>query len=107
MIRARSTWSLIPSLAQRRMAAGQPISLLGGTEADSEYGEKSARVRIMYQTASAQQARDIAKSLRIAYVWVDAVERKAYPAGVAKFDGAPQLFPPVFRNAEVSIYRVQ
>ena len=31
--RGRTTWSLIPSFAQRRMAAGQPISLLGGTAA--------------------------------------------------------------------------
>ena len=29
--RERSTWSLIPSFAERRMGAGRPISLLGGT----------------------------------------------------------------------------
>ena len=104
--RARQTWSLIPSFAQRRMAAGRPISLLGGTTPGSEYTEKSARVQTMYSTGSAPQASEIARSLRIDYVWVDRVERTAYPAGVAKFDAAPSLFAPVFKNAEVTIYRV-
>jgi hypothetical protein len=108
MVRARQTWSLIPSFAQRRMAAGQPISLLGGTaEKDTEYREKSERVRTMYATQNAQEAWDIARSLRVDYVWVDRVERTAYPSGVAKFDTAPQHFAPAFKNSEVSIYRVQ
>jgi hypothetical protein len=105
--RGRSTWSLIPSFAQRRMAAGQPISLLGGTQDDSEYGQKSARVRTMYQTESAGQAADIARSLRIDYIWVDRTERAAYPNGVAKFDADPARFTPVFVNAEVRIFGVR
>jgi hypothetical protein len=107
MARERQTWSLIPSFAQRRMAAGRPISLLGGTDARSEYADKSAQVKTMYAIDNAQQARDIARSLRIDYVWVDRVERGAYPSGVAKFDAAPALFAPAFKNGEVSIYRVQ
>lgn len=108
MVRARQTWSLIPSFAQRRMAAGQPISLLGGTATSgTEYADKSSQVRTMYDTSDAQQAWHIARSLRIDYVWVDQVERKAYPTGAAKFEAAPQLFAPAFKNAEVSIYRVQ
>ena len=107
MVRARQTWSLIPSFAQRRMAAGQPISLLGGTDEGSEYRQRSERVRAMYTTANAQEAWDIARSLRIDYVWVDRVERTAYPSGVAKFDASPQRFAPAFKNAEVTIYRVE
>lgn len=107
VVRHRSTWSLIPSFAERRMAAGRPISLLGGTADNSEYAERSARVKAMYDTGSAPQALDIARSLRIDYIWVDSVERAAYPAGVAKFDAAPQSFAPVFRNGEVTIYQVQ
>ena len=106
--RGRTTWSLIPSFAQRRMAAGQPISLLGGTEpSGTEYAVKSARVKTMYETRDAQQAWDIARSLRIDYIWVDQVERKAYPESVAKFDGEARLFQAAFRNTEVIIYRVQ
>ena len=107
LARERQTWSLIPSLAQRRMAAGRPISLLGGTTPGSEYAEKSAQVKTMYATGSASEAHDVASSLRIDYVWIDRVERAAYPTGVAKFDRAPSLFAPVFKNAEVSIYRVR
>lgn len=107
LVRDRSTWSLIPSFAQRRMAAGRPISLLGGTSDTSEYAEKSARVRALYETGDPRDALAIARSLRIDYLWVDSVERTAYPAGVAKFDAAPALFEPVFRNADVSIYRVR
>jgi uncharacterized membrane protein len=61
----------------------------------------------MYETPGAQQASEIARSLRIDFLWVDRVERSAYPPGVAKFDTAPQLFAPVFKNAEVSIYQVR
>jgi hypothetical protein len=105
--RERSTWSLIPSFAQRRMAAGRPISLLGGTDEGSEYAERSLRVRRMYETAIAQDAWDLAHALRIEYVWVDRVERAAYPAGIPKFDASPDLFVPVFQNAEVRVYRVR
>ena len=107
LARERSTWSLIPSLAQRRMAAGRPISLLGGTQNDSEYGERSARVRTMYATPDAQAAWDTARALRIDYIWIDRTERTAYPSGMAKFDVSPDRFEPVFRNNEVSIYRVR
>jgi len=106
LARERSTWSLIPSFAQRRMAAGRPISLLGGTESDSEYGERSLRVRRMYETANAKDAWDLVHALRIDYVWVDRIERAAYPAGMAKFDD-DAYFVTVFQNPEVRIYRAR
>ena len=104
--RERSTWSLIPSFAERRMSAGRPISLLGGTTDGSEYAERSAMVRTMYQTTDTRRAYDIARSFHIDYIWVDRIERGAFPAGVAKFDHAPEYFTRVFGNSEVAIYRV-
>ena len=106
LARERSSWSLIPSFAERRMGAGRPISLLGGTTDGSEYAERSARVRIMYSTADPRAAHDIARALRLDYIWIDRTERTAYPSGIGKFDAAPQFFTRVFRNLEVSIYRV-
>ncbi len=100
--RDRKTWSLLPSLAQRRMAAGLPISLLDVPE----YHEKSALVKRMYETANAAEAAEIARRLRIGYIYVDQTERAAYPEGVAKFASAPELFVPAFRNEEVTIYRL-
>jgi hypothetical protein len=107
LARERSTWSLIPSLAQRRMAAGRPISLLGGTQNDSEYGERSTRVKTLYETSDPRVASDIAHALRIDYIWIDRAERAAYPSGMPKFDAAPDRFAAAFRNSEVSIYQVK
>ena len=100
-VRDRQTWSLLPSLAQRRMAAGLPISLLDVPE----YHEKSEMVRRMYETPDANEAAAIAMRLRIDYIYVDRTERAAYPEGVSKFAAAPERFAPAFHNAEVSVYR--
>lgn len=102
-VRDRRTWTLLPSLAQRRMAAGLPISLL----ATPEYDEKSAMVKRMYETPNAEEASAIAHRLRIDYIYVDRTERSQYEQGVAKFANAPHLFAPAFSNAEVDIYHVQ
>jgi hypothetical protein len=103
LARNRTTWSIIPSFGERRMAAGDPRTLV----ADPEYLERSERVRRMYATPTAQEAWDLARALRIDYVWIDDVERAAYPAGMPKFDSSPQFFAPAFRNDRVTIYRVQ
>ena len=103
LARGRTTWSLIPSFAERRMSAGLPRTLVD----DPEYHARSERVRVMYATLDAREAWTIARFLRVNYIWVDEVERAAYPAGVKKFDQAPQYFAPAYRNEEVVIYRVQ
>jgi hypothetical protein len=100
--RGATTWTLIPSFGERRMAASLPRTLVDVPE----YHERSARVHDLFATANAQQAWDIARALRIDYIYVDAVERRAYPEGVAKFEGTP-LFQRVFRNGEVTIYKVR
>jgi uncharacterized membrane protein len=101
--RGRDTWSLIPSFAERRMAAGLPISLMNVPA----YQERSEQVRGIYAGTSASEAWDVARRLAIDYLYLDSVERTAY-AGVPteKFDAAPEYFTPVYRNAEVRIYRV-
>jgi hypothetical protein len=107
VVRGRNTWTLIPTFAERRMAAGLPISLLGGTTDGTEYAERSGRVQRMYATSDAREAHDIARALRIDYIWIDKVERGAYPSGVAKFESVPQYFAPAFRNGEVRVYKVR
>ncbi|HEU4934954.1 MAG TPA: hypothetical protein VFT39_00775 [Vicinamibacterales bacterium] len=99
--RERSTWSNIPSFAERRMAGGLPISLLN----IPEYAERSDRIRAMYSTGSPQEAENIAHSLRIDYVYVDEVERRAYPNGI-RFDGS-KAFEKVFEEDPVVVYRVR
>ena len=99
--RDRSTWSNIPSFAERRMAAGLPISLLKVPE----YDERSDLARRMYATADPAEAAQIARSLRVDYVYLDDVERRAYPQGNA-FDRSPR-FESVFSDGPVAIYRLR
>jgi hypothetical protein len=97
-----NSWWVVPTFGHRRMAAGLPPFMM----AVPEYQEKSMRVRDMYATTSAAEAAAIARSLRIDYIYLDAVERGAYPDGIGKFDD-PRHFTPAFRNEAAAIYRVQ
>jgi len=101
--RGRASWTHIPSFAQRRMAAGLPISLVA-----MPYREEAAKqVRSLYGTVDPKEAWAIARRLGIDYLYIDQVEREAFPPdSLAKFDAHPELFPPVFRNATVTIYAV-
>lgn len=101
-IRQRSTWSNVPSFAQRRMAAGLPISLLD----QPEYHERSGQVRTMYDVADAGDAWRIAHALRIDYIYLDSVERQAHPAAT-KFASSPQYFETVFQEGTVGVYKVR
>ena len=103
VVRGREHWTLIPSFAGRRMAAGLPISLLPLPE----YDERSGIVRTMFATGDPAEASAIARRLRIDYVYVDADDRAAYPAGIQKFESNPEMFERVFATGEVTIYRVR
>ena len=59
----------------------------------------------MYSTANPPKAENIAHNLGINYVYVDEVERKAYPNGI-RFDGSP-AFEKVFEDRPVAVYRVR
>jgi hypothetical protein len=103
MVRGRGHWSFIPTFARRRMSAGLPISLLP----DPAYGIRSRQVRTMFRSSDPARAHDLARELKVDYLWVDDNERRAYQSGVAAIDAAAGYFKPVFRNAEVAIYQVR
>jgi hypothetical protein len=103
MLRAREHWTLIPSFAGRRMAAGLPISLLPLPE----YDERSTMVRQLFATPDPAEAATIAFKLRIDYLYVDSEDVAAYGQGAAKFAEHPGRFEQVFSNEEVTIYRVK
>ncbi len=100
-VRGRDGWSLIPSFAERRMAAGQPISLLHVPE----YDTRSEAVQKIFAFADADQAWQSARRLGIDYLWMDATDRAAYP-NVAKFADHPELFAPVFVGGDVAVYQI-
>jgi hypothetical protein len=102
--RGPETWTMIPTFAHRRMWAGLPISLL----AEPEYRLRAQRIRDAYGTLQPEHAWEIFKRAHVQYVYVDGAERAAFPAAaIDKFNQAPRLFEPVFRNQEVVIYLVR
>jgi uncharacterized membrane protein len=101
--RGRETWTLIPTFAERRMAAGNPISLLS----TSEYDETSKEADALFATTDPAEAARVAHHLRVDFVYVDAVERKAYgPEAAAKFDD-PRYFTRAFAAGEAAVYQVR
>jgi hypothetical protein len=102
IVRERDSWSLIPSFAQRHMAAGLPISLLRVPA----YHDTSERVKTIFSSADAHEACEIAHRLHILYLYVDGTDRAEYPATV-KFDTSPQYFKPIFRRGTVGVYEVR
>jgi hypothetical protein len=100
--RLGSTWWVVPTFAQRRMAAGLPPFMLD----IPEYHEKSARVRDMFATGSAAEAAAIARSLRIDYIYINDFDRGAYPGGIDKFEDRA-YFTPAFKNDAAAVYQVK
>jgi hypothetical protein len=100
--RGRATWSLIPSFAERRMTAANALPLLH----IPDYDERSQRAHAMYAATDGAEASRIAHGMRIDYVYVDGVERAAHN-GAKVFDASRALFEPVFRDGEVTIYKVK
>ncbi|MQA31140.1 MAG: hypothetical protein GEU82_15120 [Luteitalea sp.] len=100
MLRGREHWSLIPTFAQRRMAAGLPISLLPMRE----YDTASSEVERLYRTADSREGWQLAHGRGIQYLYVDREDRAAYPEGVAKFQ--PPYFERIFQQEDVEIYKV-
>jgi hypothetical protein len=103
IVRARETWTQIPTFAQRRMAAGLPISLIN----TDVYEARSLRVHEMYSTSDGGEAWRIADELGIDFIYVDAIEREGLPPGFEeKFETNPGLFRREFANAEARVYSV-
>jgi uncharacterized membrane protein len=84
------------------MAAGLPPFLVD----DPEYHEKSEQVRAMYLATDPAVASNIARRLRIDFVYVDEVERKAYPH-IGDTLGDNRYFQRVFSNQAVQLYAVR
>ena len=98
--RGRETWSLVPSFARRRMAAGLPISLLR----TPDYDERARMADAIFSSTDVDEAVRQWHDFGIDYLYVGRVEREAFPEGIAKFAARPDRFGRVFSNDEVTIY---
>ncbi len=99
--RGRQNWSVMPSFAGRRMAAGEPISLLANPEDE----RRSRLVHAMLTELAPDAAYAQARALGIDYVWLDQ-DDGGEEATMARFGARPDLFAPMFRQGSVAIYRV-
>jgi len=101
--RRRETWTLVPTFAERRMAAGRPISLLH----TPEYDALSDQVDAIYAGTDPTGAMTAARALRIDYLFVDEVERSAFgEEAIAKFD-ARCCFQRLFATGNAAVYAVK
>lgn len=100
--RARANWSVIPTFAGRRMAAGQALPLLS----EPQQGALVGRVHELITALPLSEAHDEARRLGIQFLWLDGDDAAIRPDPVARFLPRPDLFTPVFRQGEVAVYRV-
>ena len=97
------TWAYIPAFAERRMAAGLPISMVPL----EKYETASREVKTVFTADSGQAAHQRAVELGIDYLFVGRPEREANPQLEDRLGQRPDLFQPVFRNNTISIYFVE
>jgi hypothetical protein len=100
----RETWSQLPTFAERRMAAGRPISLMD----IPAYTERSRKAHNMYAERRADIAAQFARELGIDYIFVGPAEQKRNsPDALAKFEQRDDLFQLVFDNGTNRIYEIR
>ncbi len=102
-VRQNDTWAYVPAFAERRMSAGIPISMVPL----DKYLKASERVRSLYAAPDAATASKLAVELRVDYLVVGPPERAAFPRIESLCDAHPELFRPVFRNREMTVYFVE
>lgn len=101
--RGAEGWANIPAFAERRLAAGLPISMvpMAKYESAAQFGG------LLFSQGTAAMRHDVAAQLRVDYVYVGPPERQAHPDCVEVFRQGSDYFEPVFDNGDVTIYRVR
>lgn len=102
-VRGRETWAYVAAFAERRMAAGLPISMVPV----DKYIAASRRVTELYRMTDAREAFTRAHALGIDYLVVGPPERTAYPQFEMLLAAHPEYFRPVFGNGSMRLYLVE
>jgi hypothetical protein len=95
-------WAYLPAFAERRMAAGIPISMIPL----AKYEKASAEIRLIYDELPLL-AYERAARAHVNYIIVGPQERDAHPGVEDRFASIPTQLPLVFRNGTISIYEVR
>ena len=99
--RDRKNWSVVPTFAGRRMAAGLAIALLPEPAHDG----MPERVHALVTRLPIEAAHAEARSLGIEYLYLDA-DDEGGRATRERFRARPDLFTPMFERGDVTIYAV-
>jgi hypothetical protein len=103
-IRGAKHWAYIPAFAERRSVAGLPIAMTPmkpyREAADDLYWG-------VFRARSADEAHNMATFMGIDYLALGIPERRAYASAIAQMASRPELFHPVFRNDEMTIFQVE
>jgi hypothetical protein len=102
-VRDSGTWAYVPAFAERRMAAGLPISMI--PLAPYRMACDSVRDGI-FRAHNVTHAHAMARHLSIDYLLVGTVERENYAPALALMAARPDLFRPVFANSAITVYAV-
>jgi hypothetical protein len=95
-------WAYLPAFAERRMAAGIPISMVPL----AKYLQASNEIRLIYDETPLL-AYERAVRAGVNYILVGPPERNAHPGVEDRFSTMPDRLPLVFRNGSISIYEVR
>ena len=95
-------WAYLPAFAERRMAAGIPISMIPL----AKYRAASEQIRLIYDE-QALLAYERAVRAHVNYILVGPQERDAHPGVEDRFHGLAERLPLVFKNGTISIYEVR
>jgi hypothetical protein len=101
-VRGRDTWAYVPAFAERRMAAGLPISMIPL----AKYEKASEDIRTLYRSSSAEQAYRLSVQHCIDYLVIGQPEREAYPHLQPLIDASSGLFAVAYKNDAIAIYFV-
>jgi hypothetical protein len=100
--RGADHWAYVPAFAERRMAAGLPISMVPL----AKYQQGSTVIHDMFSMPDAESIHVLATRFGIDYIVSGPPERRANPGMQEHLDSRPDLFPLLFRNTTISIYGV-
>jgi hypothetical protein len=102
-VRGAATWAYVPAFAERRMAAGLPISMIPRHR--YERASDVVRSRI-FDAPTVEGAHLWAEQLGIDYLLIGNPERRTYRNQVVRMLAAKDLFENVFHNDSILLLRV-
>jgi hypothetical protein len=102
VLRDPEHWAYLPAFAERRMAAGIPISMIPL----AKYQKASDQIRLIYDEQPLL-AYERAVRAHVNYILVGPQERQGHPGVEDRFNEIADRLPLVFRNGTIAIYEVR